>query len=126
MERTVLTQITEAPEWPSKTFSARRVFRFHTWTKPFPDLEALAEILITRYTAWSSFVTVQSKLTYSQLLYTGFKITGTSVINTGEKNSSESLPVMPNKVGSTPREMGSNPENIDFVSWNCFCVDLGS
>lgn len=39
VERTVLSQMTEAPAWPSKTVSARLVFRFHMWTKPFPDLE---------------------------------------------------------------------------------------
>lgn len=35
----VLTQMTELPEWPSKIFSGLLLFRFHIWMAPFPDLQ---------------------------------------------------------------------------------------
>lgn len=35
----VLTQMTELPEWPSRIFWALLVFRFQMWISPFPELQ---------------------------------------------------------------------------------------
>lgn len=39
LDCSVLSQITELPEWPSMTFSALLLFRLQMWMTPFPDLQ---------------------------------------------------------------------------------------